>query len=301
MAISDIQNKAETEVKGSSSITSGGSTNILAKGIALIDTISDANAVGSSGGALAISIGYLDSDTKAVVSEGATISSGADLNIYSDTINQAQNGARAGVTQTDTFIKDQLSSALTSIDSLPLPENVINRVVEKVVDKAFEKLAGDDEEGSDASVQVAGAFALNILDNDVEASLTGNANKTITASGNLNVQSRSLTHGITLASGMAEGGAFGGGAAIAIQAAQNKNQAFVQGHNNSNLTVNTAGLSIQALTESSDAGVTEEGNNDFSAFAYSGQGGADIGLAGALGVNVLDENKVEAFLGGGRL
>ena len=299
VGISDIENRAVTEVKGTTSVNSGSGYGVAigAEGLALVDTIADANAVGSSGGSLAITVGYLDSDTRAEVSGGATVNSGGSLDIIANTINQMQNGSRAGITPSDDFIKSELSTALGSISALPIPQDIIDTLVDKVVDKVFERLSSDDEQGSD--VQVAGAFSLGILDNDTLALLSGNSDKTITASGTLNVIGRSVTHAITLASGMSQGGAIGGGAGLAIQSANNSNQAIVRGENSSTLTLNTGGLSLGALTESYDDMVTEEDNNDFSTFAYSGQGGGDIGLAGALGVNLVDENLVQALLGNG--
>ena len=150
-----------------------------------------------------------------------------------------------------------------------------------------------------AACKWRGGLSLNIINNNTQATLSSNANKAVTAGSLLEVKSQSVTQGIALGSGIAKGGAVGGGAGLAIQAVENTNRAEVAGKNSSTLTLNARDISIQALTESYDRGVTKRDSNDFSAIAYSGQGDADVGLAGALGVNLVGKNKVEAQLGGG--
>ena len=287
-AISDVENKADTQIKGTTSMTSGGGTTVAARGKAIVSNTADANAVGGSGGALSIAIGHLDSDTRAKVSEGATIASGGALDVHADTINQSQSAGRAGVTETQSFIKDQISEVLDRLPDHPIPRNIIDTVLDKILDKVFEKLSGDDDE-DDASAQIAGSFGLNIVNNDTEASITSNADKTVSSSELMSVRGRSVTHAISLASGMSEGGTIGGGAGLAIQSVDNRNRAFAEGQNSSTLTINAGGegMAIEALTESYDEDVSEENNNDFSALGYSGPGGRRYrgrrGLGGQLG------------------
>ena len=297
VGISDIKNEAKTSVKGTTHITSGGTVALRAQGMSLVETSADANAVGSSGGSFAITVGHLDADTHARLFEGAKVTSSGGLNIYADTLNQFQSTSRAGLTETDAFIKGELSNSLTNAGTNPLVQSAIQQVFDRVLDKIFEQLAGDDQ--SSSSVQVAGALSFNIVNSETEASLTGHTNKTLSSSALMDIQSRSVTHAMALASGIAGGGSFGGGAGLAIQVAENTNKAFVRGDSNSLLTLDTEGLSVQSLTESYDSTITDENNNDFSAIAYSGQGESDVGLAGALGINLVNENKGEAFLGEG--
>ena len=296
VAISDVKNESITEVKGTSNIISGGTTTVGAQGTALIDAVADASTIGSSGGSVAFAISHLDSDTKATVAEGAHIASSGNINIHADTINQAKNSSRAGVRDAKTFAKDELG---TTLDNAGVDAQVIAELKNgfgQVLDKVFEFLSSGGEE-DDSSFQAAGAISVNIVDNDTEASVTGNTSKIVSASGLLDVQTQGITHAVNLASGIAKNGAIGGGIGLAVQIADNTNRAFVEAADGNTLTLSTNGLSVEALTQSYDDTITAEDNNDFSSSGYSGAGASDISLSGAIGVNVVEENEVEALVG----
>ena len=294
VAISDIKNQARTEVKGRTDIQSEGSVRIVAQGKALVDTSSDASAIGSSGGAFAIAVGSLDADIQAILSEGATVRGNGGIALQADSLNQVKNTSRAGISDAQSAAQDQLGGLLESanIDSGLITE--LQGVLGEVLGPAIEKLSG---EGGGSSVQLAGALSIANIESATEASLQGNESKTIQTEGLLDIKSRSVLHGTNLASGIAGEAAYGGGAGIAIQVVNHDNRAFASGSEGQILTLESEGLSIKALTESFDPETTEENSNVFASLAYSGQGGGDVGLAGALSVNLVKENKVQAFLG----
>ncbi|HEY3485969.1 MAG TPA: hypothetical protein VGK49_11325, partial [Ilumatobacteraceae bacterium] len=131
------------------------------------------------------------------------------------------------------------------------------------------------------SVSVAGAIAVNIASTTSQATLE--AGKFVTASGLVTFASLANTDANAVADGQATGGSVGVGAAVAIN--------FVN-------LLNLAGMALGGGVSSSGLSITAEmrtkGGSDnqhsLSATATSGAGSDDVGVAGALALNIVESN-----------
>ncbi len=298
IAISDIKNEAQSIIQGNTTIQSSDIVSITAEGVALTDTNADSSTSSMSGASFAVAINVLDSDTIATISEGASVSGSTGLNIHANSINTAKNGARASVMEgNNTSVQDQLSNALTdnSVDSSVV--SGITSLFDSVLSITENELL-DSEESGGGTVQLAGALSVNVVNTNTEASIKGNVDKNIISSGPIDLKTKEITQAFNLASGRSGAAAVGGGAGVSVQISDHSNRAFIEGDAGTTLNISSGdGISISALTESYDSTISDEDSNDFSSIAYSGQGGTTVGLAGALSLNLVRENKVESLLG----
>jgi len=149
-------------------------------------------------------------------------------------------------------------------------------------------------ETSEGKVNAAGAVSLNIAVVSAEAYIP--AGITVTAGGELTLEALGNTDASSIADGSATDSGIGIGAAVALNVATVLIQAYLGENtvlNAGGLTVQVGMLEIPAVNEGEDSDTV----NTFSAEAISGAGGANVGLAGSLAINVA-VNEAKAHVDG---
>jgi hypothetical protein len=138
------------------------------------------------------------------------------------------------------------------------------------------------DNGSSETVSVAAAVAVNITEATSRSRIT--AGTVTSPTGNVSVQSSANTDAQAVADGSATTGDGGDavGAAVAINVANTVNQAQVA----SGVAIVAGGLQIGAMV----TGVAGDTTHTTLASAKSGAGGGDVGVAGSVAVNVVNED-----------
>ena len=158
----------------------------------------------------------------------------------------------------------------------------------KTSNQAGKAEADSDGDGSGEGVAVAAAVGVNVANSETTASI-GKGRSITSTGGALSVTSLAETDAKAVADGSqidAGGTDVGIGAAVAVNAATASNTAIVS----DNAVVSTEGLTIQA-------GMDGAAKNDFVADAKSGAGAGNVGVAGSLAINIVD-NSSQARLEG---
>ena len=157
--------------------------------------------------------------------------------------------------------------------------------VEKVVPSA---------ETGEGKVGVAAAIGVNLVSATTRASTSDDAITRISWGGSLNLSSAANTDVSVTADGSRVSGGgdqIGVASAVAINKATSVNEAYLGGGHE------TPSLTIQAHTRTLNEGQSgEDKANTFSAVAVSGAGAKEVGVAGALALNLTD-SKTAALIG----
>lgn len=149
-------------------------------------------------------------------------------------------------------------------------------------------------ETGEGSVSVAAAIGVNLVSATTRASTSDGARARISWGGSLNLSSAANTDVSVEADGSTVDGTAAGvgvASAVAINKATSVNEAYLGG------THETQSLTIQAHTRTLNEGQpNEDKTNTFSAVAVSGAGAKEVGVAGALALNLTD-SKTAALIG----
>ena len=151
-------------------------------------------------------------------------------------------------------------------------------------------------------IQLSGALTFADVKNDTEAFVTGSGSNapTLTASnGAIDIKARAITHSQGFASGRTDNGSVGGSAGIAIQLIENRLTAKAEGTDSANVNLTSRQFTIAALTQAYEDNVSDI--NKYNIFASSGVGNNgdndEVGIAGAIAVQISNVNDVTALLG----
>ena len=139
---------------------------------------------------------------------------------------------------------------------------------------------------SDGAVGLVGALAVTDLTRDTEAYIASTGQ--ITGTTAININSSSTTNDSTTADGSATNGSTGVGVAVAIDLAHATNEASIQ----ANAKLSAPAITVQALTP----GVSGYGTQ-----ATSGPGGTNVGVAGAVAINLVSNTSDAAVTTGNTL
>ena len=266
VAINVVVSTAKTRVGDTSAVTvSGGTLDLTAKNAVTATTTADASAGGAVavGGTLALS--EVTSVTQAVIDGSATTSSTA-LKVGAESTSVVTTSAKAA---------NKGAKMQTAAEKAANPSES-----EKALDKYK-----DQTTTSDGSVDVAAAVAIANVNSITLADIASTG--TQTASGAASVSSKASTRSTVTADGSSAGGTVGVGAAVGVNVGVLVNQARVA----DNASVNSAGLTVSAVMP------TAEAKNSFVTTATSGAGASNVGVAGALGTNVLVNTTVATVEG----
>ena len=146
-------------------------------------------------------------------------------------------------------------------------------------------------ETSEGKLSVAAAAGVNVVTSSVSAQLTDG--KDITAGGRLTVMALNGTDGTVTADASASGTAVSIGAAAAVNAITSRNTASL-----GDATYKANGVTVSAL-KGDPAGAAHV--DTFSTTAKSGAGGTNVGIAGALALNLIDSRSEATVSGNAKL
>ncbi|MHB8787319.1 MAG: leukotoxin LktA family filamentous adhesin [Thauera sp.] len=215
-----------------------------------VDAAVDASAAGSSavGGSVAVSV--VRSTTRARTADNALVNGKTGVSVHA---------------QSDTRVTTSAKAAAGGATQQPAGTS-----------KTEETLADYEDEAStsDGSVSVAAAVAVSDLESTTLAAL--DATRAATSEGALAVGSEALTQADVVADGSSTGGAVGVGAAVALNLARTSAEARIGG------SADAQGIEVVATLPAGDE------INRFTTAATSGAGASDVGVAGALALNVID-------------
>ena len=150
-------------------------------------------------------------------------------------------------------------------------------------------------ESSNGAVTVAAAVGINIANSDARALLGNNA--AINAGGSAELKATNNTDAHATADGSAVQGKVGIGAAVALNVGNNVAQARM----GTGSQIHGKGASLEALmTAIPNRDGVDDVTNSMGASALSGAGGSDVGIAGAVAINV-ETSTAEAVVAAGAL
>lgn len=256
VAINVISSTARTHLGDSSSVTTtAGALELSAKNAVTATTKADATAGGATaiGGTLALS--EVTSVTQAIIDGSATTNSTA-LKVAAESANTVTTSAKAA---------NKGAKKQTETERAANPSR----------SEAALAQYKDQATTSDGSVDVAAAIAIANVNDTALADIASTG--TQTATGTATVSSKASSASTVTADGSSASGSVGVGAAVGINIGILDSQARVA----DNASISSNGLTVSAVMPTSTA------KNSLVTTATSGAGASNVGVAGALGTNVL--------------
>ncbi|MEE4354548.1 MAG: leukotoxin LktA family filamentous adhesin, partial [Desulfatiglans sp.] len=264
VAVSSIDSHADTNIEDSSIIFTNNSVDTGNLGLAShnsvnVTTSADGIAGGANGAGATVAVSVVKTTSQTSLGGGANVTGASNINLSAQSESQVQTAATS-----------------TAGGSLASGDNS---------NQSEQRLSEYSAETNEGSVDVAGAVAISDLTSLNQADISSSG--AIVASGAINIQAEAATNASTTADGSATSGDVGVGVAVGLNIASATNRAFIADEAN----VSGGSVGIKALMDANDA------SNDFSAEAISGAGASNVGVAGALALNVV-VNTSEAFVEG---
>lgn len=268
-SLTDITNTSTARIAGTTAVSTPRALLVEAKGLTDVRTVADGMLNQGGGGAASLALSFVHQDVMAELAEDAIVAESGNLKV-------SAAGETTQATLAQASVKGGDSPLVTLLgDTGALTEGQVgdlNELLTKV-----STCVGS----SPDSLQAAGGFALADTEHRVTAQVTTAGG--VQSTRDVTVESQSLAHVDTLASGMTSGGEGGVGAAVAISTGNIENRAALDA------PVNAGGdISVAAIGDDPDQG--------FSTRAFSGQGAGSVGLAGALAIHDV-KTRTEAVAG----
>ncbi|MBL4827540.1 MAG: leukotoxin LktA family filamentous adhesin, partial [Spongiibacteraceae bacterium] len=301
VAVSVVHNSADSSVEGETQISTTGAVSINSTTTVIVDTVADASAAGETSGGLGIAVTYVNNESRAALTGNADVTNSASVEVHADSFNQVNTAARAAVNDPAEGAESETVSTLQDAGVSEETTDEITAALGGSIGMAQEHFSEDadgDGEG-DGGPQAAAAIAVTVIENNVESLVGGSGTTSITSAGNLDLQNQSLSHISNLASGVSGGGTVGGGAGVSVLVVNNTNRARLQGEGSGTVNISAGGVNVNALTALHDEELSDLENNAYSSLAIAGQGGGEVGLAGAVAITIADNNLSEAIIGDG--
>lgn len=251
VAVVTSNTTATVDVLGDSEVGSTlGRSDLSATNNTRVDAAVDASASGDTavGGAVAVTV--VRSTTRARAADNARLSGKTGV------------GVRAAST---TLVATSAKAAAGGATERGAEESKTEETLETYK---------DDAATADGGVTVAAAVAVSDLESHTLAAV--DASRPLQSDGALTVAGTALTQAEVEADGSSAGGSVGVGVGVALNLARVSNEARVAQQ------VEAAGIEASARTPAGDD------TNLFTSTATSGAGASDVGVAGALAINVID-------------
>ena len=255
-AVNVIVSTASTHVGGSSTLTAtGGAAEVKAVNKVTATTKADSSAEGvvAVGGTVALS--EVTTVTQAYI-DGTATTDAASLSVAAESLNTVTTSAKAAA---------KGANKQTEAEKAASPS-----LTEKILAK-FKNQAKTTE----GSVEVAAAVAIANVNSVTQAYIASTGTQTTT--GATTVFSKAATSSSVTADGSSTNSEVGIGAAVGLNIGVLVNQASIA----DNSIIDSNGLTVSATMP------TDTAKNTFASSATSGAGTSNVGVAGALGVNVL--------------
>ncbi|AZO95863.1 hypothetical protein [Halocella sp. SP3-1] len=266
VAISNLTSNALVKIGGTvdaqSTLNVGGNLELSAENDVIVNSLADASGSNTNKLGAAVAVSNIDTQTKAQISSNVNINNNPDtvmIKAFSNNnINTTAIASSQGVDQ----------------DGAPIGET----------SKAEEKLTEyqDEASTSEGSVNVAAAVAISDINNETEASISGDTSTDVT--GKVSIISNSINDSNVTADGSTvNGGDTAIGAAVGVNVVDSSNKAVSDRKLNAGAVEVTAGMN-----DYSAVGAPQTTSN-FSTNVTSGAAGGNLGIAGGLAVNVIDQ------------
>ncbi len=303
IAIDPTSPSTGSQIIGTADVT------IAATSTAMVTADAPANAPGSTGVDAAIANSSVTSVAVAHLSGSAKISAGGNLSVTATNTTNATAGAdgtAAGPsaaggtvavslvnTTTQSYIDDSATASGSTVTVSSTSNTTATTTARSTPLGATQNdpgtqadLATYNAKTSDGAVGLVGALAVTDLTPETEAYIASTGQ--ITGTTAINIQSSSSTIDATTADGSATIDATGVGVAVGIDLAHATNEASIQ----ANAKLDSPAITVQALTP---------GSSSYGAQATSGPGGTNVGVAGAVAINLVSNTSDAAVDSGSTL
>ena len=264
------------ELAGSSGLVSAGDVSVTAEhtGSAVTTAAGDSEGAGTAAVGAAVALNFVDERTEVPVAR--PIHAGQDVTLVAQgvSVNRAMAMASAEGTEGDgggdPEVDGQASDQRSAGDQA---------ATDRGARSSSNNQATPTSSTSDGSVSVAAAVGINLTESLSRAAIATDV--PVTAGGHVTVSSAANSDASASADATAVNGSSAGvGAAVAINAVQLINEAVVR----PNASIQAEGLTVQALMADVDSDMTHA----LMAEATSGAGNGDVGVAGAVSINLID-------------
>lgn len=300
IAVANIDSSSSAVITGSSTIDAGGAVTIDSVSDADVKVMADGLLSDGSGGGLAIAVTDVDSKSTASISGSAQILNSGSLAVTSAVANSIDTAARSVVSGDP----QSISEAVNGEDNLNDNPSGDPGALKANINTALDDSADLEDDGQATSPQLAAAFAYTGVDSSsiatIDSGVDDAAGATIKSTGDIKVIAKSMTDASNLAQGTTAVGASASiTAGVSILVAKEVISATVKPEiGKLALTGNV--LNVAALNE--DYSAADNTVGEMLSIAYAGAGGGgDMGLAGALAINIQDRDSIANVSGDGSL
>ncbi|NER24473.1 MAG: DUF4347 domain-containing protein [Symploca sp. SIO1C2] len=298
--------QAQVAITGNSRIESSGNLTITADSKVDAKALTEAKASGDTALDAAISLSDIENSAIAQISGNTTLSTTGDLQLSAKTDTKVEttadgtagggNAAGATVavatieTVTEAYIDDSVS--ITKAANIGVAATALEDFDTKATSTAGgasenstdtqQRLQENNAATSDGDISVAAAFAIANTNRRTKAYVATNG--AITTDDTLEIDATSSTDSSVQADATATDKNIGVGVAVGINRVEGLNEAYLGG---------TGTITAQEIDIASKSGDTP---SKFSTEAISGAGDTNVGVAGSLALNLVNNNQSQALL-----
>jgi len=260
-----VISNAGVVVEGTTEIAATGALNVSATNTTSVHSEADAAADGAAaaGGSLAISV--VTATTEVRISGQATVTEAAEINLSAEATHQLTTSAVAAAGGTEEQGEDG--------------QGALKSLTEQALKDHEEELST-----SDGTVGFAAAVGVSVLTTSTQAVI--DTTGLVHTDGALSLTSTALNSADVVADGTSATGGIGAAQAVGLNIGVLSNEARIA----DNAQVEAVGITLSAVSPDGES-------NTFSTSATSGAGGTNVGVAGALGVNVLVNTTIASLEG----
>lgn len=264
VAVSKVDSLASVVVADNSSVQAVGDVALSAENLVKSVAVADASAEGNTAAGATVAVSVVNATTQVLVKDQATLQADSvSLQATSEQVIEVSAKAAAQGAKKDESGDSESSKQLAEHEELTATED------------------------GNGGVTVAGAVAVNTLTATTRAEITSGAVDAVIAAGGVEVSSQSSAQVDVKADGSTAEGGTGVAAAVAVNVSDITQQALVNGEAvAANLNVSAGSDTAKWVDVAGQHHVTE---------AIAGAGAEDVGVAGAVAVNVIDHEATAAL------
>lgn len=265
VAVSTIDAVARVALGGQSVIEAGGDAALTAENLVRSVAVADASAEGSTAAGATVAVSVVQATTEVLVQDQARVlADDVQMTARSEQVVEVSAKAAAQGAQEDSSGESESSKQLAAHEDLTATE-----------------------EGR-GGVTVAGAVAVNTLSSDTRVAVTSTAADAVVAQGALQLSSQSSSQVAVTADGSTAEGGTGVAVAVALDVSHVAQEAT--------LNAQVRAEHVDVLAGSDATQWVDQAGQHHATQAVAGAGAKDVGIAGAVAVNVLDHG-ARAVLG----
>ncbi|WP_164730655.1 leukotoxin LktA family filamentous adhesin [Pelagibacterium montanilacus] len=303
LGLSLITNTATARLGTGSTLTTSGDVTLSAIQQSTTSTTASGKAAGGVAVGAALALSLIDDVVEATTARN--VNAGGDVRFVAAGASHATLVAEAGATGApaedqeeggeggeESSVDSQVSGQFDSATARQSDAGVGSSEQQDATADAVADEEGRSASTSEGQVSVAAAVAINVQKAQVSAGVPDNV--AITSAGSLTLEAIGNTDGKLDADGSAVGdgtsqdNAIGVGVAVSVNHVRASTIARLGSATHTLGGLNVRALSLDIAEWRSDSATTETHTDTFEAFAASGAGASSVGIAGALGLNLID-------------